>query len=117
VPTTVAILGGDPVVAQTLELLLQGSGYRTRLLSDLLADDPDGPLGEAQLLLIVPGLRLALRERIYAGVKSAPGLAKTPILQLVAAREPGRGKREYRIPWPCRVEELKRRNEDALLAG
>jgi len=44
--TTVAILGGNSVAGQALELLLQGAGYRTRLLTELLADDSNARSAE-----------------------------------------------------------------------
>ena len=50
--TTVAILGGNPLVGRALELLLESAGYKVRLLEEPEAfEDPDLLAGVDVLLL------------------------------------------------------------------
>ena len=115
-PITVAILSGDPIIAQVLELLLQGADYRTRLVTEIPSNDPSGYLDEAQILLLVPGLNPRLRGAVLSTIGSTTATVKMPILELVTAFQSGQGRQEHHVPWPCRTEELKRRIENALLA-
>jgi hypothetical protein len=115
-PITVAILGGN-FVARTLELLLQGVGYRTRSAMEASPGDlEENILDGVQLLLLVPGLHPKLRgAALSAAGGSTPRL---PVLELVAGLRPEQEEdREHSVPWPCRTEDLKRRIEDTLAEG
>ncbi|MGH3088478.1 MAG: hypothetical protein ACRDSJ_14315 [Rubrobacteraceae bacterium] len=89
---TVAIFGGDPVVGETLELLLRAAGYEARFLAGEVSDEL---LAGAKLLLIAPGA--AARDGLLeSGI---------PVMELVTAgREAGP---HSSLRWPCRIEELK----------
>ena len=52
-PTTVAILGGNPVVGKAVESLLRASDYAARFFSKPLIES-DEPLGGARVALILP---------------------------------------------------------------
>ena len=105
------------MIAHTLELLLQGAGYRTRLTAEVPPDDLDGFLDGAQILLLVPGSRLVRsRDAILSTLEDRPRM-RLPILELVTTFQPADDTREEarRVPWPCPTENLKRRIEEVLL--
>ena len=73
-PITVAILGGDRVAGQALELLLQGVGCDARFVADPVAEGAGEWLEGVQVLLLPPTLRPEHREAMLAGLMSgAPG--------------------------------------------
>ena len=112
---TVTILGEDSVFARTLELLLQGFGYRTRSATEIPPSNPSGGfLDGAQVLLLVPGSNPGLRG---AALSVAECIPHVPVLELVADLHPGQDWQKHRVPWPCRTEDLKQRIEDAISEG
>ena len=120
-PITIAIWG-DPVVAQALTLLLQSSGYATRILSESSLDNPKVVKG-VKLLLLTPR-RSADRKGFLASLSDVREITKIPVLELVAF--PGETREEetregetrdelwYRLPWPCRTEKLEQWIEATL---
>jgi len=107
-PITVAILGGDRVAGQALELLLQGVGCDARFVADPVAEGAGEWLERVQVLLLPPTLRPECREAMLAGLMSgAPGTSGVPIIELVDAPREGTGSfGRYVLLWPSRVEEL-----------
>ncbi len=111
----VAILGGDRVAGQAMELLLQGVGCDARFVADPVAEGAGEWLDRAQLLLLPPTLRPEHREAVLAGLSGAPGASGVPIIELVDAPRGGTGSHgRYVLLWPCRVEELMQAIEAAV---
>ena len=117
---TLAICG-EPVVGQALSLLLRGSGYRARFLSATSLWEPRA-LQDVRLLVLTPTPKLSTeyRDALLAALRERPETAKMPILELVTTPSEERPEQEtgdeswYRVPWPCRIEELQRWIEAAL---
>jgi hypothetical protein len=111
---TVAVCG-DPVVGRALALLLQPARYEARFVPVIASGEP-GPLGDAQVVVLVPtpGLNVRQREALVGAVRERE--PSIPVLELVTCwprAEPGRGT----VPWPCSTEELQQRIENALWAA
>jgi hypothetical protein len=115
--TLIAILGEDHVVGRALELLLQGAGYGARFVTEASFDDKPDLLDGVGLLLFTAGLSTEQREAYATCVESTPSAAGVPILELISSSDGEQGGKRDLIPWPCRMEELKRRIEAALLSG
>jgi len=122
--TTVAIVGGDPIVGQALELMLLSAGYDARFLDRSSIGVEANPFDWAHLVLIAPRSnhadREALLDRLYSSSVNDKSLKVClPVLELVAAPNGARvGERGWvtrRVLWPCPVADLKREIEDALL--
>jgi hypothetical protein len=111
---TVAVCG-DPVVGRALALLLRSDRYEARFVPVATSGEP-GPLGDAQVVVLVPtpGLNAGRRKVLVAALRE--GAAAIPVLELVACwvrAEPSDGA----VPWPCSTEELEQRIEEALCAA
>ena len=115
-PITVAILGGDSLVGQALKLVLQGADYDVRFLNGAPLDKPAELLDGVQLVLLTPRLSAKRREMFLSGMRSTPATAGVPVLELVTVLDETRAGQGRRVPWPCRVEELEREIEAALLS-
>jgi hypothetical protein len=114
-PITVAILGGDRVAGQALELLLQGVGCDARFVADPVAEGAGEWLDRVQVVLLPPTLRPEHREALLAGMGGAPGTSGVPIIELVDAPREGPGSYgRYVLLWPSRVEELMQAIEAAV---
>ena len=123
--TTVAIVGGDPIVGHALELMLLSAGYDARFLGGSFIEVEANPFDWAHLVLIAPRSnhadREALFDRLYSSsVNDKSPKARLPVLELVAApngvlRVEGEGLATRRILWPCPVPDLKWEIEAALL--
>ena len=118
-PGTLAIWG-DPVVAQALALLLRGSGYGTRILSESSLNNPKAVKG-VKLLLLTPTLNPRSEERkaFLASLSDVRQITKIPVLELVplsGEMREGETRDElwYRLPWPCRTEKLEQWIEATL---
>jgi hypothetical protein len=112
--TSVAIIGGDAIVGQALELLLGSADFSARFLSEPSLDEL-GWLDGVKLLLLAPGLDSERREALLELIDGRPSGSKIPVLELVdSARAAQAGEGNF-VSWPCRAEELKRRVTDALL--
>ena len=115
-----AILGGDQLIGESLELLLSKAGYRSRYLVEPLdeADGLDGLLIEVDLLILAPSLDGAYRKALLADSTNTEAMRKIPVIELIkATEEEAEGLLGYPVLWPCRLEELIRQIEEALLAG
>ncbi len=115
-PITVAILGGDPVVGRTLELMLKRAGYDARFLNGSFVDEPAELPEEVRLVILTPGLNPKGRERFLDNMASTPATARIPVLELVTASDRARADQPGYVPWPCRLNDLKQKIEAALLA-
>jgi hypothetical protein len=115
-PTTVAILGGNPVVGKAVESLLRASDYAARFFSKLLIES-DEPLGGARVALILPAPSYRHRESLITLIKSTPATASLPILELVASPNEEQNGRGIPVPWPRSIEDLERSIEAVLPKG
>lgn len=112
----VAIVGGDPIIGEALEVLLQAAGYRARFLSEPGTDELGELLADYQLLVVAPVLS-AERRRALLNVVSSPATSvKIPVLELLPADAEQRLRGGHVLLWPCSTEELRRAIEAALLA-
>jgi hypothetical protein len=111
VPVTVAILGGNPVVGRTLEVILSGSGYDARFLNGSFIEKPAELPEEVGLVILSPGLHPKGRERFLKGRENGP------VLELISAPKEGRADQPGYVPWPCPVKDLELEIEAVLLAG
>jgi hypothetical protein len=115
VPTTIAIVGGNSVAGHALEALLQGVGYDTRLIEDPPERPPEQLLEGVKLLLLAPTLSAESRETLLAEMGSTSDAANIPVLTLSTSLKEAPGDRLIPIPWPCRLEDLTKKIEAALL--
>ena len=112
---TIAILGGNSVSGRALEALLQGVGYDTRLIEDSPERPPEQLLEGVRLLLLAPTLSEESRETLLADMGSTLDAANIPILTLSTILKEAQGEGPVLIPWPCRLEDLTKKIEAALL--
>ena len=115
VPTTIAILGGNSVAGRALEALLQGVGYDTHLIEDPPESAPEQLLEGARLLLLAPTLSAESREALLADMGSTLEAASIPVLTLSTTLKDALTEGPLFIAWPCRLEDLIKKIEAALL--
>ncbi len=114
-PTTVAILGENPVVGNALESLLRSTDFAARFFPEYLPNSTE-PFEGARVALILPALSTRRNEALIAGIRSHPATVDLPVIELITT--PNGGSHEHiRLPWPCGLEELKRSIEAALPHG
>src|ERR687890_1507225 len=114
-PTTIAILGGNSVSGRALEALLLGVGYDTRLIEDPPDRPPEELLDGVRLLLLAPTLSAESRENLLAEMGGTLDAANIPVLTLSTTIKEALGDGPVSIPWPCRLEDLTKKIEAALL--
>ncbi|MBV9453428.1 MAG: hypothetical protein JOZ19_04815 [Rubrobacter sp.] len=110
------VFGGSPVVGKALELLLGRMGYHVRYLPQISFDKPDMFDG-VQLLLFVGGVGGKSRRTSASLVESVRDKLGVTVLELVSSARGVQAEKENLVPWPCRMEELKRRIDAALPDG
>jgi hypothetical protein len=115
VPTKIAILGWNSVAGRALEALLQGVGYDTRLIEDPPGRSPEQLLEGVRLLLLAPTLSAESRETLLADMGSTLEAANIPVLTLSTSLKEALAGGPAFIPWPCRLEDLTKKIEAALL--
>jgi hypothetical protein len=115
VPTTVAILGENPVVGNALESLLRSADYAARFFPEYLPDSAE-PFEGARVALIMPALSTKRNAGLIAGIRSHPATVDLPVIELITTPN-GEPYGHTRLPWPCGLEELKRSIEAALPHG
>jgi hypothetical protein len=103
------------VAGRALEALLQGVGYDTRLIEDPPASEPEDLLRGVRLLLVSPTLSDESREFLLADMKSTLDAATVPVLTLSTGLKRALGDHSSFIPWPCRLEDLTKKIDAALL--
>ncbi len=116
-PIAVAILGGDPVVGRTLEVMLESAGYNARFLNGSFVDRPAELPEEVRLVILTPGLNHKGRERFLSGMENTPVAKRIPVLELVRASEREQSKHVGYVLWPCRAKDLKQEIEAVLMTG
>jgi hypothetical protein len=104
-------------VGRALEALLQGLGYDTLLIEASSAGKPEELLRGIQLLLAAPTADTASRERFLADMRGTPGTAAIPVLTLSTAIREDMADQPGVVLWPCRMEDLRREIEAALLTA
>jgi hypothetical protein len=103
------------VAGRALEALLQGVGYDTRLIEDPPERSPEQPLEGVRLLLLAPTLSAESRETLLADMSSTLDAANIPVLALSTTLKEAPRDGPVLVPWPCRLEDLTKRIEAALL--
>jgi hypothetical protein len=103
------------VAGRALEVLLQGVGYDTRLIEDPPERPAEQLLEGARLLLLAPTLSTETRETPLAEMGSTLDAANIPVLTLSTTLKEAPGDGPVFIPWPCRLEDLTKKIEAALL--
>jgi hypothetical protein len=117
-PTTIAILGCDTVVGRSLSVLLEGSGYDTKLLDSHPTGIVDELLDGAHLLILTPRVDQGVREAFLGAMgKSTPQKADMPVIALHTDLEEDLPEEEgvISVPWPCETKDLVDHIEAALL--
>jgi hypothetical protein len=112
----VIVVGGDPAMGRSLQILLQVAGYDAWFQPEPLADGLGELLAESRLLLVAPGLSADSRKALTDMLMCTA--TRIPILQLLPANRGevvGIQGVDF-VPWPCPMEELRRRIRAALLA-
>ena len=112
----VTILGGDLIVGESLEALLQAAGYRARFLSETRVDRIDELLVDSQLLIIFPALSPEVRKVLSDTMLRQPTV-DIPVLELLPVNGEHVVRGEHIVPWPCSLEKLKLAIESALSPG
>jgi hypothetical protein len=114
-PTTIAIVGGNSVAGRALEALLQGVGYDTRLIEDPPEGPPEQLLEGVRVMLLAPTLGAESRETLLADMGSTLHAKNVPVLTLSTTFKEAPGDGPVLVPWPCRLEDLTKLIEAALL--
>jgi hypothetical protein len=116
-PTKVAIIGGDPIVGEALEVLLQAAGYRTRFLPETVMDEilMGELLADSQLLLVAPVLSAKRRKALLERKLGPTTPVNIPVLELLPANGGQHFQGGRTVLWPCSGEELKRAIDALLL--
>jgi len=109
----VTILGGDLIIGESLEALLQAAGYRARFLSESRVDKIDELLVDSQLLIISPALSPEFRKALSETMLRKPTV-EIPVLVLLPVNGEQSVRREHIVPWPCSLEKLKLAIDSAL---
>ena len=105
------------MVGRSLEVLLQGAGYGTRIIEEPTTDEPQELLEGVRLVLVAPTPSTESRERFLAGMQRRSGGAIIPVLTLSVVLTTALTDQTGNVPWPCRLEDLKSEIEAALLAA
>ncbi len=105
------------MVGRSLEVLLQGAGYGTRIIEEPTTKKPLDVLEGIRLVLVAPTPSTESRERFLASMECEPGDAAIPVLTLSVALTTVLSDQTGCVPWPCRLEDLKNQIEAALLTA
>ena len=114
--SAVAILDGDRVIGQALEILLQDTRYKSKFLPSLSLDELKQMLADVGLV-IVPGDYDSREEGFVSNLISLSTSLGIPVLKLVAVVEENEEDLVRMVSWPCPIESLKKEIEAALLAS
>ncbi len=113
--TKVTIIGGDPVVGEALEVLLQTTGCRARFLPESMMDELGGLLADSQLLVVAPTMSAERRKDLLERMSSPTTPVNIPVLELLPANGGQHLPGEHTVLWPCSGQELKRAIDALLL--
>ena len=103
------------MAGRALEALLQGVGYDTRLIEDPSEGEPEQTLEGVKLLLLAPTLSTESRETLLAELGGTLESRDIPVLTLSTGFKEALAGGPAFIPWPCRLEDLTKKIEAALL--
>ena len=103
------------MAGRALEALLQGVGYDTRLIEDPPERSLEQLLEGVRLLLLAPTLSAESRETLLAEMGSTLDAANIPVLTLSTTLKEAPSDGLVLVPWPCRLEDLTKKIEAALL--
>ena len=103
------------MAGRALEALLQGVGYDTRLIEDPPEGSPEEYLDGVRLLLLAPTLSSESRENLLAEMADTLEATDIPVLTLSTGLKEALGDGRASIAWPCRLEDLTKKIEAALL--
>ena len=113
--TTIAILPGNAVVGRALEVLLRGVGYEVRLLGEPEAFVLEELLDGVDVLLLGHGgPGEDRREEYLSAMASTLETAAIPVLSFSPGQKGTIAEEGWRVPWPCRTEDLAREIEAVL---
>lgn len=121
-PIVLAVYG-DPVVGRALVGLLGGSRYDARFLPNPPFDDSVALTGVDLLLVTpMPWLNEERRRVLLTSLEDKADAEGVPILELTTSAQESRDGQAQAgtaisVAWPCSVEELKSRIEDAAITG
>lgn len=117
-PAEIAVIYGDPVVGQTLALLLAGAGYQVSEVSLVSVQDRarmERMLEGVLVIVLAPGLEVGLRDTFLGSLKREERFSHIPVLELGTQPEGARYSADYTSMWPGRTEDLVRRIEKIFL--
>jgi hypothetical protein len=117
---TIAIADGDTLVGHALKLGLQNLGYEVRPLKEILSTNgAANPFEGIDLVLLPPRLSKAYREAVLKAQddNDTPKTGPVVALELAPVTDKTQDERVWRVLWPCRMKDLKREIEAALLNG
>jgi hypothetical protein len=108
-------------VGEALKLLLDKAGYRSRYVAEPLEEEVGG-LGEVlvgvDLLILAPPLDGNYRKVLLETPSNSEAVGEIPVIKLIKVREEeDEANLGYPVRWPCRMKELVRQIEQALLSG
>lgn len=112
-PTTVAILGGNPVIGKALESLLRSADYVTRFFSEY-PEDAAEPLGDSSVALVLPAVSSSHQESLIALIRNTPSTTDLPVIELVTTPNESGNSQVTRVLWPCSIEDLRRYIDEKL---
>ena len=116
------VISGDPLASRILALLLlllQDSGYQAKSLP-IVSLNESGLLEDVQLLLLTPTQALSTEDRkaLLASLKEMPRETELIVMELIREEEEeAQELQTHKVPWPCKMDELERRIEAALLTA
>ena len=114
------VISGDPLASRILALLLQDSSYRAKFMP-IASLNESGVLEDVQLLVLTPTQALSTEERkaLLASLKEMPRETELIVMELIREEEEAAAQevQSHKVPWPCKIDELKRRIEAALLTA
>jgi hypothetical protein len=110
-PTTIAILGGNPVIGKALQSLLASADYVARFFSEYPEGDAE-PLRGARVALLLPASSGGRQEALKAQIKNTPSTMNLPVIELTTI--PNDNGQDILVPWPWSIEDLRRSIEEML---
>ncbi len=117
------VISGDPLASRILALLLQDSRYQAKSLP-IASLNESGLLEDVQLLLLTPtqALSTEVRKALLASLKEMPRETELIVMELIREEEEEEEEeaqelQTHKVPWPCKMDELERRIEAALLTA
>jgi hypothetical protein len=117
------VISGDPLASRILALLLEDSSYQAKSLPIASLNEP-GLLEDVQLLLLTPTQALSTEDRkaLLTSLKEMPRETELIVMELVREEEEEEEEeaqelQSHKVPWPCKMDELERRIEAALLTA